>query len=210
MAWRIGVDSGGTFTDVCLFDDATGAVAVWKVPSTPDDPSHGHCRRRGTGCRPRRRLPRRDRLFRPRHDRRHQCADPAPRRPHRADHHRRVPRPAGDRAAEASRPVRHPGRQAARPRQPRPAAGGAGTRPSRRVGRNPARRRGRPRRGAHGCGTAGVEAVAVCFLYGFVAEAHEAIGRPHPGRGISRRLRLASPTTSRPSSGSSSACPPPW
>jgi len=41
MAWRVGVDSGGTFTDVCLFDDATGAIAVWKVPSTPDDPSRG-------------------------------------------------------------------------------------------------------------------------------------------------------------------------
>lgn len=39
MAWRIGIDSGGTFTDVCLFDDASGQVAVWKVPSTPDDPS---------------------------------------------------------------------------------------------------------------------------------------------------------------------------
>ena len=39
MALRIGIDSGGTFTDVFLFDDATGAVAVWKVPSTPDDPS---------------------------------------------------------------------------------------------------------------------------------------------------------------------------
>ena len=41
MAWRIGVDSGGTFTDVCLFDDATGSVLVWKVASTPDDPSRG-------------------------------------------------------------------------------------------------------------------------------------------------------------------------
>jgi len=41
MAWRIGVDSGGTFTDVCLFDDTTGQVEVWKVPSTPDDPSRG-------------------------------------------------------------------------------------------------------------------------------------------------------------------------
>ena len=41
MAWRIGVDSGGTFTDVCLFDDATGQVAVWKVSSTPADPSLG-------------------------------------------------------------------------------------------------------------------------------------------------------------------------
>jgi N-methylhydantoinase A len=41
MAWRVGVDSGGTFTDVCLFDDATGRVEVWKVASTPDDPSRG-------------------------------------------------------------------------------------------------------------------------------------------------------------------------
>jgi N-methylhydantoinase A len=39
MAWRVGVDSGGTFTDVCLFNDASGQVAVWKVASTPDDPS---------------------------------------------------------------------------------------------------------------------------------------------------------------------------
>lgn len=44
MAWRIGVDSGGTFTDICLFDDATGRVEVWKVPSTPDDPSRGIAR----------------------------------------------------------------------------------------------------------------------------------------------------------------------
>ncbi len=41
MAWRIGVDSGGTFTDLCLFDDESGRVEVWKVPSTPDDPSRG-------------------------------------------------------------------------------------------------------------------------------------------------------------------------
>ncbi|HET8996056.1 MAG TPA: hydantoinase/oxoprolinase family protein [Acetobacteraceae bacterium] len=41
MAWRVGVDSGGTFTDVCLFDDATGQLAVWKLASTPDDPSRG-------------------------------------------------------------------------------------------------------------------------------------------------------------------------
>ena len=41
MAWRVGVDSGGTFTDVCLFDDESGRVEVWKVSSTPDDPSRG-------------------------------------------------------------------------------------------------------------------------------------------------------------------------
>ena len=41
MTWRVGVDSGGTFTDICLFDDESGRVAVWKVSSTPDDPSRG-------------------------------------------------------------------------------------------------------------------------------------------------------------------------
>ena len=39
MAFRIGVDSGGTFTDVCLLDEASGRVSVWKLPSTPSDPS---------------------------------------------------------------------------------------------------------------------------------------------------------------------------
>jgi N-methylhydantoinase A len=37
--WRVGVDSGGTFTDVAIADEATGTIGVWKVPSTPDDPS---------------------------------------------------------------------------------------------------------------------------------------------------------------------------
>lgn len=41
MTWRIGVDSGGTFTDVCVFDEKSGDVAIWKVSSTPDDPSRG-------------------------------------------------------------------------------------------------------------------------------------------------------------------------
>lgn len=41
MVWRIGVDSGGTFTDVCLFNDETGQLSIWKVSSTPDDPSRG-------------------------------------------------------------------------------------------------------------------------------------------------------------------------
>jgi N-methylhydantoinase A len=41
LTWRVGVDSGGTFTDVCLFEDESGAIEVWKVQSTPDDPSRG-------------------------------------------------------------------------------------------------------------------------------------------------------------------------
>ncbi len=36
---RIGVDVGGTFTDLAMVDEATGRIAFHKVPSTPADPS---------------------------------------------------------------------------------------------------------------------------------------------------------------------------
>lgn len=35
---RVAVDVGGTFTDVCIFDEDLRQVRVTKVPSTPDDP----------------------------------------------------------------------------------------------------------------------------------------------------------------------------
>lgn len=35
---RVAVDVGGTFTDVCIFDDLSKTMRVTKVPSTPDDP----------------------------------------------------------------------------------------------------------------------------------------------------------------------------
>ena len=38
MTLRIGVDTGGTFTDICAFDELTARVHVRKVSSTPDDP----------------------------------------------------------------------------------------------------------------------------------------------------------------------------
>ena len=37
--WRIGVDTGGTFTDAILWSEASEQVATAKVLSTPDDPS---------------------------------------------------------------------------------------------------------------------------------------------------------------------------
>jgi N-methylhydantoinase A len=37
----IGVDTGGTFTDVTLIDVKTGRIVNAKTPSTPDDPSRG-------------------------------------------------------------------------------------------------------------------------------------------------------------------------
>lgn len=38
MSWRLGVDTGGTFTDVCLFDTERRIFAITKVASTPHDP----------------------------------------------------------------------------------------------------------------------------------------------------------------------------
>src|SRR5690242_14687738 len=38
---RIGIDTGGTFTDVVAVDEATGEIATTKTPSTPHDPSVG-------------------------------------------------------------------------------------------------------------------------------------------------------------------------
>src|SRR5712672_273933 len=41
MAWRIGVDIGGTFTDVALVEDASGRIGVAKVPTTPENLAEG-------------------------------------------------------------------------------------------------------------------------------------------------------------------------
>ncbi len=38
---RIGIDTGGTFTDVVAYDEETGELAVTKTPTTPADPSLG-------------------------------------------------------------------------------------------------------------------------------------------------------------------------
>jgi len=41
MAYRLGVDVGGTFTDVLLFNEETGELLLTKTPSTPQDQSIG-------------------------------------------------------------------------------------------------------------------------------------------------------------------------
>ncbi len=41
MACRLGIDVGGTFTDLLLFDGGTGEIHLLKTPSTPQDQSVG-------------------------------------------------------------------------------------------------------------------------------------------------------------------------
>lgn len=41
MGYRLGVDVGGTFTDIVLFDEKTKRLLITKVPSTPRDQSEG-------------------------------------------------------------------------------------------------------------------------------------------------------------------------
>jgi len=39
MTFRIGIDVGGTFTDLALYDDSTGGLRLGKILTTPEDPS---------------------------------------------------------------------------------------------------------------------------------------------------------------------------
>ena len=114
----------------------------------------GHAPRRARGGEPSGRA---DRLFRPRHHGGDQCPHPASRRQDRPDHHRRLPRPAGDRPPEAARPLRHPGRQAQAAGAARPAPRSTRARAPHRRDRHAARRAedARRRAGAQGGRRAG-------------------------------------------------------
>ncbi|MEM7739588.1 MAG: hydantoinase/oxoprolinase family protein [Pseudomonadota bacterium] len=41
MSTRIGVDIGGTFTDLIFYDDVLGEISIAKVPTTPSSPDQG-------------------------------------------------------------------------------------------------------------------------------------------------------------------------
>jgi N-methylhydantoinase A len=41
MSLSLGIDIGGTFTDLVLHDPATGRATIWKESTTPDDPARG-------------------------------------------------------------------------------------------------------------------------------------------------------------------------
>ena len=72
MSYRLGVDVGGTFTDVLLVDEDSGATWRAKTASTPADQSVGVLHRHRQGVRRGRDRARRGRPGAARHDRRHQ------------------------------------------------------------------------------------------------------------------------------------------
>ena len=37
----LGIDIGGTFTDLVIHDPANGRAVIWKESTTPDDPARG-------------------------------------------------------------------------------------------------------------------------------------------------------------------------
>jgi N-methylhydantoinase A len=41
---RVGIDIGGTFTDLVVFDETTGSVERTKTPTTPRAPEEGFLR----------------------------------------------------------------------------------------------------------------------------------------------------------------------
>lgn len=40
----LGIDIGGTFTDLVAIDPASGRTLIWKESTTPDDPARGAMR----------------------------------------------------------------------------------------------------------------------------------------------------------------------
>ena len=41
IKYRVGVDIGGTFTNLFFLDEQSQKIEIEKVPYTPDDPSRG-------------------------------------------------------------------------------------------------------------------------------------------------------------------------
>ena len=77
---RLGVDVGGTFTDLIYVDDEAGTILVHKLPTTPEDPSEGTVQGIRELDRARRARRRRARPGLPRHDDRDEHRDRAQRR----------------------------------------------------------------------------------------------------------------------------------
>ena len=189
MAYRLGVDVGGTFTDLFLVDDGDHRQWRVKTPSTPRDPSQGVLDGVERICEEAGIAPARPRQRRPRHDRRHQRGARVQGRPRRPDHDAGLrPDPAPRALADAGPAGRLDHHGQARP------AGLAGrhARGGRADGRARATRSSRStasrsRRSSRTWSTRGVESLTISLINSYVDGAPRA-GDRRPRRGAVSRL----------------------
>ncbi len=107
VSYRLGIDVGGTFTDLLLVDEKSGRTWSAKVPSTPKDQSVGVLQGPRPHLQARRHRAARDRPRDARHDRRDQHRADQLRRESRAGDDEGLPPGAADRALlRAGRPRR--------------------------------------------------------------------------------------------------------
>ena len=207
----VGVDVGGTFTDVVLADLATGALTVEKLPTTPARPVGGGGRRH----RPPGRSP--GALAEVRHGTTIAT---------NTDARRRRGARVGMITTEGFRDVLHLGAPPAAAALLDPPGGALAGPPARprapsqdraRAPRAAARRGARAARRGRACGARrasceaeGVEAVAVCFLFSYLDPVHEERAARARARGAARTpsSRRRAPST-RSSASSSASRPPP-
>ncbi len=115
MSIRAGVDTGGTFTDLVLYDEDSGEIRMSKVSSHAERAVARRLRLVRQG----RVVDNRHLVLRARHDGRDERADRAPRRRRRAADDRRLPRHPAHPARDAAEPLRPALGQAAPLRPPR-------------------------------------------------------------------------------------------
>ena len=142
--WSLGIDIGGTFTDIVVRD--AGRTLARKVLTTHDDPARGVEAGIAAILADRRSRPRSDGTGGARDDPLHQHPHRAKRRPHRPHHHPGVSGYPRDRPRAQVRALRPHHRQAAPARPAPPAARGRGEDGCHRRGAGTARR-GFSRRG---------------------------------------------------------------
>ena len=106
MAYRLGVDIGGTFTDIALIDEATGQIYTGKVSSTPQDPSGGFMEAVQRLLAKQQIAAQDVAYIGPRHHGRHQRHHRRQGRADRLYHHRGLPRYAGNRPPDSPHPLR--------------------------------------------------------------------------------------------------------
>ena len=173
---RVGVDVGGTFTDLIYVDDEAGVIRVHKLATTPEDPSLGTIQGvREIGGRGRRR-PVGARSGVPRDDDRDEHRDRAQRCDGGDDHDGGLPgHPPHRETQEATQLLQLPGSPlAALPgRSAALSADGSRADHGGRLRARPARRGARHASRSAASRTSGVEAVCVCFLFSFLNPAHE-------------------------------------